>query len=134
MRHSFSAVAYVSCSVSNLPKLYCAVWLRTGADRIHALLPHSHLIIVAFASTVLLKLLRPEFSPFIPAHEEIQAHDLLTQVIRTLNSSTITIDDRYTAKLYADFFHGLLSCQSWTSLHPEQFLKILWDYCRATTY
>ncbi|KAF7373010.1 hypothetical protein MSAN_00508400 [Mycena sanguinolenta] len=69
--------------------------------------PHGHFTIVAFASAVLLKLLRPEFSHFMPGYEETQVYSLITQVIQTLSSSAV--DDRHIPKLYAHFLDGLLS-------------------------
>ncbi|KAF7373023.1 Protein priB [Mycena sanguinolenta] len=69
--------------------------------------PHGHFTIVAFASAVLLKLLRPEFSHFMPGYEETRVYSLITQVIQTLSSSAV--DDRHIPKLYAHFLDGLLS-------------------------
>ncbi|KAJ6471467.1 hypothetical protein C8R45DRAFT_1165247, partial [Mycena sanguinolenta] len=75
--------------------------------------PDGHFMIVAFASAVLLKLLGPEFSYFMPAHEETQVYDLVRQVIRTLSSSAIAVDDRHAPKLYAHFLDRVLSRQYW---------------------
>ncbi|KAF7373029.1 Protein priB [Mycena sanguinolenta] len=75
--------------------------------------PDGHFIIVIFASAVLLKLLGPEFSCFMPAYEETQVYHLIREVIQTLSSAAIAVDERHTPKLYAHFLDGLLSRRYW---------------------
>ncbi|KAJ7200683.1 hypothetical protein B0H12DRAFT_1244375 [Mycena haematopus] len=71
--------------------------------------PDDHFIFVAFASAFMLKLLRPEFSHLMPAHEGSEVYGLLGRVIQTLNSPEVAVDHRHIPKLYAHFLAELLS-------------------------
>ena len=71
--------------------------------------PDGHFVFASFASAFLLKLLQPEFSSFLTKEQETEILDLIGQLIQTLSSPKIAIDDRHTPKLYARFLAGLLS-------------------------
>ncbi|KAL0566819.1 hypothetical protein V5O48_015183 [Marasmius crinis-equi] len=71
--------------------------------------PDGHFVFTAFASAFLLKLLRPEFSNFLPKEEGSEIYQLIGRLIQTLSSPNLAIDDRHTPKLYARFLAGLLS-------------------------
>ncbi|THH12044.1 hypothetical protein EW146_g7836 [Bondarzewia mesenterica] len=57
----------------------------------------------------LTKLLRPEFSQFLPEGQETEIFELIGRLIQTLGSPQISIDERHTPKLYSRFLAGLLA-------------------------
>ncbi|KAJ7573951.1 fungal-specific transcription factor domain-containing protein [Mycena floridula] len=74
--------------------------------------PDEHFVFTTFASAFLLKLLHPEFAGLMPASEETEIFYLIGQLIQTLSSPLISIDDRHMPKLHARFLAGLLSGQT----------------------
>ncbi|KAL0567880.1 hypothetical protein V5O48_014114 [Marasmius crinis-equi] len=70
--------------------------------------PDGHFVTASFASAFLLKLLRPEFSSFLPKEEGSEIYQLVGKLIQTLSSPTLAIDDKHAPRMYARFLTGLL--------------------------
>ncbi|KIP02098.1 hypothetical protein PHLGIDRAFT_26729 [Phlebiopsis gigantea 11061_1 CR5-6] len=73
--------------------------------------PDSHFVFGTFASAFLLKLLKPEFLShnFISKQQESEIFQLIHNLIQTLQSPEIAIDERHAPRLHARFLTGLLS-------------------------
>ncbi|KAH9914369.1 uncharacterized protein BXZ73DRAFT_55048 [Epithele typhae] len=70
--------------------------------------PDGHFVFASFASAFLLKLLRPEFSNFVPRERQQDIFDLITRLIDKLGSQEVAIDERHTPALHSRFLHSLL--------------------------
>ena len=58
--------------------------------------------------SILLQLLRPEFSTFTPRERQHEIFDLITRLIDKLGSPEVAIDERHTPALHSRFLHSLL--------------------------
>ncbi|KAI1793795.1 hypothetical protein LXA43DRAFT_206444 [Ganoderma leucocontextum] len=70
--------------------------------------PDGYFVFASFASAFLLKLLRPEFSGFVPRERQQEIFDLISRLIEKLGSPDVAIDERHTPALHSRFLHGLL--------------------------
>ncbi|KAM5545448.1 hypothetical protein V8D89_000486 [Ganoderma adspersum] len=70
--------------------------------------PDGYFVFASFASAFLLKLLRPEFSGFVPRERQQAIFDLISRLIDKLGSPDVAIDERHTPALHSRFLHGLL--------------------------
>ncbi|EMD31564.1 hypothetical protein CERSUDRAFT_119609 [Gelatoporia subvermispora B] len=71
--------------------------------------PDGPFVFASFASAFLLKLMRPEIAMYITGEQKTEIFDIIGQLIQTLNSPDIAIDERHTPKLHARFLTTLLS-------------------------
>ncbi|KAH8813808.1 fungal-specific transcription factor domain-containing protein [Flagelloscypha sp. PMI_526] len=101
-------VFFTKCleSAKQVIKVFIEKLVPTGYMRYS---PDGHFIFASFASAFLLKLLRPEFSSLLPQSHAHENFELIGNLIQTLSSGELAIDERHTPKLYARFLAGLLS-------------------------
>ncbi|KAF7373012.1 hypothetical protein MSAN_00508600 [Mycena sanguinolenta] len=105
-----SLTAYSRLCLESAKTVLCTVAEGLSPTGLMCYSPNGHFSIITFASAVLLKLLRPEYSHFMQENEDMQAYKLITQAIQALSSSAV--DDCHIPKLYAHFLDGLLSRQN----------------------